>query len=207
MPPPPAPTARSSSRSSKRNDAPAPGGGRSAPPRTGSPSDDALIAIGRIVGAHALRGILRLRPYQPPTPSLAPDRTVYLEDREGRRPFRVVSAAPHGRGLVLLELDGVTDRNAAEALVRTTLLVPREALPPADDDEFYWHEIVGFRAETTDGTPLGEIVDVFHTGTNDVWTVHGGGREYLIPVIQDVVREIDRAGRRVVIHPMPGLLD
>jgi 16S rRNA processing protein RimM len=45
------------------------------------------------------------------------------------------------------------------------------------------------------------------TGLNDVWVVQGGAREYLIPVIDDVVREIDRPGRRIVIAPMPGLLE
>jgi 16S rRNA processing protein RimM len=151
--------------------------------------------------------MLRFRPYQLPAPSVAPDRTVYVETGGAHRPYRVLSAAPHGRGLLLLALDGVTDRTAAEALARARVLVPADALPPPDADEFYWREIVGFRVETTDGTPLGEIVDVFHTGTNDVWTVDGGPREYLIPVIHDVVREIDRDRRRVVIHPMPGLLD
>jgi 16S rRNA processing protein RimM len=154
-----------------------------------------------------LNGILRLRPYQPPAPSLAPGRTIFLEDRSGRRAVRVVSAAPHGRGLVLLGLEGIHDRTAAEALVRARVLVPVDMLPPPADDEFYWHEIVGFRVELSDGTPLGEIVDVFNTGTSDVWTVHGGGREYLIPVIQDVVRVLDRPGRRAVIEPLPGLLD
>ena len=198
MPPPPARTARSSSRSSKRNDAPVPGG---------DGTDGPLVAIGEIAGAHALRGLLRLRPYQPPTPSLAPGRTVFLEGPGGRRALRVVSSAPHGRGLVLLGLEGIHDRTAAEALVRARVLVQAEALHPAGDDEFYWHEIVGFLVELSDGTPLGEIVDVFNTGTSDVWTVHGGGREYLIPVIADVVRVLDRPGRRAVIEPLPGLLD
>ena len=199
MPPPPAPTARSSSRSSKRNDARAPGGGPS--------ESSSLLAVGEIVAAHALNGILRFRPYQPPASSLVPGRTVVLEDGAGRRPVRVTSAAPHGRGLVLLGLDGVCDRTAAETLVRARVLVPAEELPPAGADEFYWHEIPGFRVETAAGALLGTIVDVFHTGTNDVWTVHGDGREFLIPVIADVVRVIDREARRVVIEPLPGLLD
>src|SRR5712691_4066699 len=189
MPPPPAPTARSSSRSSKRNDARAPGGGPS----------ESLVAVGEIVAAHALNGILRFRPYQPPAPSLAPGRTVMLEDATGRRPVRVTSAAPHGRGFVLLGLDGISDRTAAEAIVRARILVPADELPPAAADEFYWHEILGFRVETVGGAALGAIVDVFHTGTNDVWTVHDGTREVLIPVIADVVRVIDREARRVVI--------
>ena len=51
------------------------------------------------------------------------------------------------------------------------------------------------------------VAETFATGLNDVWVVRGTGREYLIPVIADVVREIDRDARRIVIEPMPGLLD
>jgi 16S rRNA processing protein RimM len=166
------------------------------------------VAVGEIVAAHALNGVLRFRPYQPPAPSVVPGRTVVLEQRGTRRPVKVLSAAPHGRGLVLLAIDGIHDRTAAEAVVRARVLVPADALPPAAEDEFYWHEIVGFAVETAGGEPLGRIVDVFSTGTNDVWTVRAEtGREILIPVIQDVVRVLDRPGRRAVIEPLPGLLD
>ena len=66
---------------------------------------------------------------------------------------------------------------------------------------------VGFRVETVDGRALGEVAETFATGLNDVWVVRGTGREYLIPVIADVVRGIDRDARRILIDPLPGLLD
>src|SRR5437867_3186311 len=80
-------------------------------------------------------------------------------------------------------------------------------LPPPAEDEFYYHEVVGFRVETTGGEPLGAVAETFTTGLNDVWVVRGSGREHLIPVIADVVRALDRATRRIVIEPLPGLLD
>ncbi len=199
MPLRPAPTGKWSSRSSKRSDALIPGGGQSHP---------VAVAVGEIVGAHALRGLVRLRAYQPPAPSLVPGRTVLLDDGHGQqREARVLSAAPHGRGLVLLALDGVSDRTAAEGLVGTRVLVRTADLPAPADDEFYYHELAGFRVETNAGRALGAIAETFSTGINDVWVVRDGTREYLIPVIADVVRTIDRAERRVVIEPLPGLLD
>src|SRR3989442_1685554 len=104
MPPRLARTARSSSRSWKRGEpAPSPNG--------------AVVAVGEIVGAHALRGWLRVRAYQPPAPSLVPGRRVLIEHAGACRELEVVSATPHGRGLVLLTLAGVDDRRAAEPLV------------------------------------------------------------------------------------------
>ena len=166
-----------------------------------------MVAVGEIVGAHALRGWLRVRAYQPPAPSLVPGRRVLIEHAGACRELEVVSATPHGRGLVLLTLAGVDDRRAAEALVGARVLVRAADLPPPAEDEFYYHEVVGFRVETTGGEPLGVVAETFTTGLNDVWVVRGNGREHLIPVIADVVRVMDRATRRIVIEPLPGLLE
>jgi len=160
-----------------------------------------------VVAAHGLRGLLRVRAYQPPAPSLGPDRLIRLEQAGAGREIRIAAAAPHGRGLVLVALAGVGDREAAEALVGSRVLVRTADLPPAADDEFYYYEVVGFRVETAGGEQVGTLVATLATGANDVWVVHAAGREHLIPVVADVVRAIDRAGRRVVIEPPPGLLD
>jgi 16S rRNA processing protein RimM len=65
----------------------------------------------------------------------------------------------------------------------------------------------GFRVETVDGTPIGEITDTMHTGATDVWIVRSPSGEHLIPVVRDVIAAIDRTARRVVITAIPGLLD
>jgi len=187
-------TARSSSRSSKSGE-PAP------------PASDGLVAVGEIVGAHALRGWVRVHAYQPPASSLVPGRRVLLAGTGAGREVEVRSATPHGRGLVLLALAGIEERGAAEALVGARVLVRAADLPPAGADEFYYREVMGFRVETTCGASLGAIAGTFTTGLNDVWVVRGDGREHLVPVIADVVRVIDRGTRRVVIEPLPGLLE
>jgi 16S rRNA processing protein RimM len=127
---------------------------------------------------------------------------VLLEVRGARREAIVVTAAPHGRGLVLVALEGVGDRTAAEALRGARVLVPATDLPPPAADEFYYHEMVGVRVETTDGRALGAIAETFSTGTNDVWVVRDGTHEHLIPVIADVVRKSTGGGRSSA--PMPG---
>jgi len=85
--------------------------------------------------------------------------------------------------------------------------LPEDRLPAPGENEFYYYEMVGFRVRTTEGEELGTIRETFPTGSNDVWVVVDESREYLIPVIQDVVRTIDRPVRTVTIEPMKGLLD
>jgi len=120
---------------------------------------------------------------------------------------RIRSANPHARSLVLVSLEGVDSRESAEALVGSRILVRAADLPPPGEDEFYYHELAGFRVETTAGDTVGTIEETFPTGLNDVWVVRNGEREHLIPVIADVVRAIDRERRRALIEPLPGLLD
>jgi 16S rRNA processing protein RimM len=201
MPSRPAPTARSSSRSSKRSD----GAARPAALPIATP-DVTAVEVGRLGSAHGLRGQLRFWPHQPGAPSLGPARRVLLE-RDGTWLAATVEIlAAHGRGM-LLTLDGVGDRDRAATLTGMRVLVRPRDLPPLAEGEFYHHEVHGFAVATTEGRALGTIAETFSTGLNDVWVIHDGEREYLIPIIADVVREIDRAGRRVVIEPMPGLLD
>ncbi len=169
-------------------------------------SDGETVAVGDIVAAHGLRGLVRIRVYQPPAPSLVAGHVVTLEQHGARRQARLLSAGLHGRSLVLAAFDGVEDRTTAEALVGARVYIAAADLPPTQEGEFYYHEVVGFRVVTTEGRELGHIVNTFSTGLNDVWTVQGE-REYLIPVIADVVRTLDREQRTVTVYPMAGLLD
>jgi len=163
--------------------------------------------VGRVTAAHALGGLLRVRPFNADGDAFVPGRQLFLERDGAWEEAVLVTASAHGRSDLLVKLDGVADRNASEALRGATIHVDPADLPPPDEDEFYHHEIVGFRVETDSGELVGEVVETLSTGLNDVWVVQADGREHLIPVIDDVVREIDRDGRRIVITPMPGLLE
>lgn len=162
--------------------------------------------MGRVSAAHALGGLLRVRPFNADGETFVAGRRVFLERHGIWQEAVIASASAHGRSDLLVRLDGLADRNAAEALRGATVHVDAADLPPPETDEFYHHEIVGFAVETDAGVKLGEVVETLATGLNDVWVVQGE-REYLIPVIDDVVREIDRDARRIVISPMPGLLE
>jgi len=198
MPSRPAPIARSSSKSSKTADA--------ATPLPAAAPDATAVAVGELGSPHGLRGQLRLWPHEPGAPSLAAGRRVLLARDDAWHAAVVRSIARHGRGM-LLALDSIEDRTAAARLTGMRVLVRAADLPAAGEGEFYVHELHGFAMVTTDGRALGTIVDTFSTGLNDVWVVRGADGEHLIPIIGDVVRDIDRDGRRVVIEPMPGLLD
>jgi len=131
------------------------------------------------------------------------DSSATLDPRE----YRVVGIAQLGHGTVRLMLEGITDANLAEALKGKNVFADERELPPPAEGEFYYRDAIGCEVFLTDGRRLGAIEEVIATGANDVFVVRDDGKEVLVPVIADVVKEIDVAGRRVVIEAVPGLLD
>jgi 16S rRNA processing protein RimM len=97
--------------------------------------------------------------------------------------------------------------SAAEALIGCEVCVREHELPPAGPGEVYHYQLLGMTVVTTAGMEIGVVTEVIPAGSNDVCVVQSDGREHLIPLIADVVRHVDRADKRLVIDPLPGLLD
>jgi 16S rRNA processing protein RimM len=168
------------------------------------------VELGRVVGAHALRGEVRVRLYGD-GPNLALQSEVWLgEDRDdvGARLYSVLSSGSGRTGEMRLSLEGVGDRDAALALRGQHVLVTADQLEPLEEGEFYWHELIGCRVETTRGEPLGVVAEIWDTGQHDVLVVRSeDGRQVLVPTAREIMTEVDREARRIVIDAIPGLVD
>jgi 16S rRNA processing protein RimM len=174
-----------------------------------------LVALGEIVGTHGVRGLLRLHPANDASAAsavAAATGTVYLRARtrgapeSEAHPIVLASAQPHGR-VVLLRFAGVDDIEHAEELIGLEVAIPESELPAPAPGEYYAYQLEGLEVVTVSGRRLGIIESVLPTGSNDVLVVRDGAREHLIPVIADVIRDVDLDGGRVTIEPMPGLLE
>jgi 16S rRNA processing protein RimM len=183
---------------------------------THTSSPGRLVALGEIVGTHGIRGLLRFHPYDrsaelPPT-----GRPVYLTatrpapqgpvDASASRSIILDDARPHGT-VALLSVRGIDSIEAATPLVGHALALPEAELPAPNANEFYVYQLEGLAVVTETGEPVGHVERSFSNGANEVLVVQDGGREHLIPLIADVVRTVDLPGRRIVIDPIPGLLD
>jgi 16S rRNA processing protein RimM len=118
--------------------------------------------------------------------------------------YTVRSARPH-RGALLLELSGIDSRDQAESLSGLLLEVPEDELPALAEGEYYRFQIVGMDVVDRAGQPLGRIEDVLDTGANDVYVVRNAEGDLLLPATDAVVKEVDVAGRRMVVELMAGL--
>jgi 16S rRNA processing protein RimM len=129
------------------------------------------------------------------------------EGGEGREVcYPVESVAQGRRGELRVALEGVEDREAAEALRGRQVLVEAKELEALPEGEYYGYQIMGCRVESQDGAPVGTVRQIWETGGPDLLVVEGeDGREHLVPVA--LLCEVDVEGRRAVVELLPGLLD
>ena len=166
-----------------------------------------MLRVGRISGAHGLKGALRFRPDNPNSETLEQVKRVFLERDGASREFRLTAMTPLNATTQRITLEGIADINAAESLKGAVVMVATEDVPAAKPGEFYYYEAIGCEVFLTDGSRLGAIEEIFSNGAHDVWVVRDAEREVLVPVIEDVVKTMDLPARRVTIDPIPGLLD
>jgi len=106
-----------------------------------------------------------------------------------------------------MALDDFADINQVLTLNGSELYVGLSQLPVPDEDEYYWRDLIGLAVVTDQGLELGTIVDIFETGSSDIYVVRGETKEYLIPAIADVITLVDVPGKKMIITPLDGLLD
>ena len=157
------------------------------------------VTVGRIAAARGLRGELRIEPLTDFPERFAPGARLWLDGG-----WRCVESSRFQGRSVYLKLEGIDDRTAAERLRGHELQLPR-AQPLDADDVFYQHDIVGLRVETAERELLGKVESIFSTGANDVYVVRGERGELLLPAVEDVIKQVDINGGRVVVELLPGL--
>ncbi|KAF0970635.1 ribosome maturation factor RimM [Gordonia sp. YY1] len=167
------------------------------------------LVVGRVVKSHGIRGELVVD-VRTDNPDLRFARGSVLRGRlprgGGEREFTVTAAREHS-GRLLVSLDGVASRDAADALRGTLFLIDSSLVEPSDDpDEFYDHELEGVPVQLTDGTEVGVVESVLHMPGGELLAVRTPDkREVLIPFVREIVPTVTR--ELIVIDPPDGLLD
>lgn len=165
-----------------------------------------LVKIGQITSPHGVRGEVRVYPLTDFPERFVNLRRVLLGD--AARPIGV-----HFRGtvknLVILELEGVTDRDQAEKLRLQYVQVPRSEVHPLPEGHYYVYDLIGLDVVDPEGKPLGKLVAVDTANpAHDLYVVETAPRKrHMVPAVREFVKAIDLAAGKMVIAPIPGLLE
>jgi 16S rRNA processing protein RimM len=170
------------------------------------PSPDETLLIGQIVAPFGVRGQVKMRAYTAHVDHLRRRiRTVLVGD--DRREYPLAGVIEHKPGLLVLSLGGVSTREAAEDLRGSEVAIRESDAAPLEEGEYFIHQLYGLAVVDEQGAEIGRVREVLETGANEVLVVaRPDGPEALIPMIHDVVQDLDIAAGRVVVRLIEGLL-
>jgi 16S rRNA processing protein RimM len=165
--------------------------------------------VGKVVNTHGVRGEIRVIS----STDFADERfsvgsVLYLEHKDFKDKIKLtVASHRQHKNFDLLTFEGYPNINDVIAFKGGILQITEAQLSELDDEEYYYHEIVGCNVVTEEGEALGKIKEILATGANDVWVVQrkNGGKDLLIPYIEQVVKDVDINEKKIVIHLMDGL--
>lgn len=166
------------------------------------------IKIGKIVNAVALRGEVKVYHYSDYKERFEELEEILIE-RKGKFTAYEIESVRYQKNTAILKLKGVNDRNAAEALKESDIYITEEDLRELPEDTFYVKDLIGCKVlNEENGAEIGVIKDVLQNSAQDIYQITlKNGKEALIPVVGEFVREVSIAEKYVKIHLIPGFID
>jgi 16S rRNA processing protein RimM len=157
-----------------------------------------LIHIGKISGVFGVKGWLKIFSYSEPKDNILFYKSWLLKKNSQNKEIKIVDGKVQGKGVVV-QIDGIEDRDQALNLMGWDIYITREQLPIVDEGEYYWADLIGLDVENLNGIHLGTIDSLFETGANDIIVVTGE-RERALPFLQgQIVKSIDLANHKMVV--------
>jgi len=164
-----------------------------------------FVLAGKIIGVHGIRGVFKFQSFVDQE-LLTPGSPVFYHSKNHIiHNLLILSIKPHKRNF-LITLEGITDRTQAEALINTDIYLEKKLLPDLDSDTFYWFEVIGLDVIDTSGINHGVVCSIMETGSNDVYVIEKEGKEYLLPAISSVIKDIDIDQHRIIVDLPEGLM-
>lgn len=172
--------------------------------------DGKLYNVGKIVNTHGIRGELKILS-QTDFPELRFEKgsSLVMVDPVGGQtvPVQVETAREH-KGMFIVRFKGWDNINQVEKYKGWLLKVEESQLAELDEGEYYYHEIIGCTVVTREGSKLGVVAEILTPGANHVWVVNRPkGKPVLLPVIDDVIKDVDVNNKRITVELLEGLVD
>ncbi len=166
-----------------------------------------LITIGKVLKPHGVKGEIKVEPLTDHPDRFRKLKRVFLvSSRKEQKECRIKAVRYLDRDPLLL-LEGYDAPETVKGFNGWLVQVPEEEAIPLPEGHYYWFELIGMDVWSEAGERLGKIIDIFQTGSNDVYVMKAGKREIYLPAIKEVVKQVDRKAKRMVIHVLEGLLE
>lgn len=159
------------------------------------------LAVARVLGIWGRQGHVKIESLSDIPDRFANGARFFI----GEQAYVSEGSRQQGKTLII-KLQGVDNRSAAEELQGAILETPLSESPGLPEGTYFQHQIIGLEVWTSDGRDLGKVATIISTGSNDVYVVQGPDGEVLIPATSDVVSQVDMKAGRITVETIPGLL-
>ena len=163
--------------------------------------------VGKIVKKYSFKGELLVKLDTDQPEQFLKMESVFVEKHKNLIPFFIESLSLHKSALLRIKFEEITTETEANALLGTELYLPLDLLPILSGNKFYYHEIVGFKAVDVNFGPLGTITGVNDTTAQHLFEIDYNGKEVLIPVNDDIIKNVDRSTRTISFEAPAGLIE
>ncbi|MDQ0914205.1 ribosome maturation factor RimM [Paenibacillus sp. V4I5] len=167
-----------------------------------------LVTVGRIVNSHGIRGELKVVPETDFPERFDKGNALIIVDSQNKQTPVTVQTSRLHKNMFILQFDQFSNINDVEKFKGSLLKIEAKEQQPLEEGEYYYHEIIGCKVVTEEGQEFGLVSEVLTPGANDVWVVSlPKGKQLLLPVIDDVILDVDIANKTIRIHLMEGLME
>ncbi len=162
--------------------------------------------IGQIVNTSGLKGEIKVKPFTDDITKFETLKTIYISLKNELKEFEIEKVR-YSKNMVFLKLKGIGTIEEAERYRNLYLKIHRDSAKKLEQGSYYIVDIIGCKVYTEQEEVLGSIVDVFQTGSNDVYVVKNEeGRQILLPAIKEVIKEVDIENKRIIVNLLEGLM-
>jgi len=166
-----------------------------------------LITIGKAVKPFGVKGEMKIQSLTDFPERFQNLKSVYLVSPTGKEIQVTVQSVRYTGAVPYLLFKGYDTPEQAKTLNGWFLKVPEQETMPLPEGRYYWYELIGMEVVSEEGETLGTIVDIFETGSNDIYVMKQGKRETYLPAIREVIKQVDRQAKRMVVRLMDGLME
>ena len=164
------------------------------------------LEIGQIVNTFGIKGMVKIKPFTDDINKFDRLKKIYISKKNGKKEYQIQEVKYH-KNMVLMKLEGVDTPEQADLLRQSYLLVDRADEEPLEEGVYYIVDLLGLEVYTDDNKLLGNVDDIFNTGSNDIYVVKDEmGKQILLPGIPDVLKNVDLEKGRITVHLIPGLI-
>ena len=160
-----------------------------------------IIKLGKITAPQGIKGEVRVYPYTDKPTRFSEIEAVLLNGRRCR-----IEKARYMKNMAVLKLEGIDDRNAAEAMRNCELLLPREELWKQPEDTYFVDDLVGCAVVSEDGAPVGTLKTIHSRPAQDLYEIErADGSSFLLPAVKEFIKDVKTDEKTIVIHLIEGL--